>query len=316
MDPKSTPIGSAELHQLVVASSDSISAILRRVRVRAIVPRKSFFTAPWAVQLPGHFGGFFAAVQGTMYLTPAGGASVLLRAGEIGVLLRRQDHVVSDPLGTPAQRPEDFLERREMRERRGIVHVRGEPTSVHFAGWFVEMDGLSDAMRELLPPVVVLRSEETKSSPYLAACFSLLEATESLTETRDATADLTAGLILLAGLHRALEELREQSPAKLAMLLDPHIGPVVKLMCDYPDRDWSMRNLAEEAGLSRTMFHERFVAVAEEPPMRFLRRLRLAHGRQLFQQGLELKAVARRAGYASPSAFAAAYRRAYGSLPA
>jgi len=290
--------------------------MLRRVRVRAIVPRRSAFTAPWAVQLPGHFGGFFAAVHGTMYLTPAGGDPVLLQAGEIGILLRRQDHIVSDPPGTPPQRPEDLLERREMRERRGIVQVQGEPTTVHFAGWFVEMDGLSDALTDLLPSVVVLRAAESDRPSSLDSCFNLLEAAETLTETRDATTDLAAGLILLAGLHRALEELRDRSPAKLAVLLDPHIGPVVKLMCDYPDRDWSMKTLAEEAGLSRSMFHERFVAVAEEPPMSFLRRLRLTRGMQLLKQGLELKAVARRSGYASPSAFAAAYRRQYGSLPA
>lgn len=315
MDGRTSKSAATDLQQFLTASTDPVSAILRRIRVRAIVPRRSAFTAPWAVEFTNGLGGFYAAVRGTMYLTIAGEEPLLLREGDVAVMLRGSDHVVCDPPGTPPRRPEEYLQRHEMRERRGITRVRGEATSVHFAGGFVEVDGLSDAVEQVLPRLVVLKAEEPSLAGSAAPYVSLLEAAEDMHEGRDAVTDLAATLIMLAAIRRALSEMRVSTPGRAAMMLDSHIGPVVKLMCDHPERKWSMQTLADEAGLSRSMFHERFVGIAGEPPMTFLRRLRLDHGRNLIGEGADVGTAARRSGYGSAAAFAAACRREFGQMP-
>lgn len=302
-----------DLHSFLTASSDPLSAMFRRVRVRAIVPKRSAFTSPWAVSVGGEFGAFYAVKSGQMYVTAGSGEPVLLRGGDIIVLLKGVEHVTADPPGTPARSPQEFLEKQEMRERRGIVRLRGEPTSVHFSGGFVEVDGLEPTVAALLPEIVVLRGDDERRPAHLGSILSILDAANELVESRDATTDMVATMIMVAAMHRALEDIRARAPEQLTTMLDPHVGPVIKLMCDHPERDWNMQNLADEAGLSRSMFHERFVGAAGVPPMTFLRRIRLDHGKQLLTRGaIDLTTVARRCGYAS----AAAFRREYGAAPA
>ncbi len=74
--------------------------------------------------------------------------------------------------------------------------------------------------------------------------------------------------------------------------------------------------LARQAGLSKFHFLRQFRAATGHTPMREVRRLRLAHARDLvLGSGMPLKEIARRCGLGSAQALSRAFRQEFGAPP-
>lgn len=82
------------------------------------------------------------------------------------------------------------------------------------------------------------------------------------------------------------------------------------------DREWTLEEAARIAGYDPHHLAHMFTAVVGDPPLRYLRRLRLERAAQaLLEQDLPLVDVAHAAGYRSTEAFARAFRKATGVSP-
>ncbi|GAA3452911.1 hypothetical protein GCM10018962_47440 [Dactylosporangium matsuzakiense] len=87
-------------------------------------------------------------------------------------------------------------------------------------------------------------------------------------------------------------------------------------MHSRPDAPWTVAALAREGGLSRSSFARRFTALAGQPPQAYLTWWRLTLAARLLRESdVPLRVVARRVGYASEFAFAAAFKRRFGTAP-
>ena len=62
-------------------------------------------------------------------------------------------------------------------------------------------------------------------------------------------------------LRRHIEGLPEDSRGWLSGLRDPHVGEALRLIHGRPTEPWTLDGLAQEVGLSRTAFANRFVRV-------------------------------------------------------
>lgn len=107
--------------------------------------------------------------------------------------------------------------------------------------------------------------------------------------------------------------------------LDPHAPPIPaagierarRLIEREPARSWTLATLAREAGMSRTVFAERFASEVGRPPGHFVAECRMREAARMLEAGeRSLKAIAMDVGYRSRSAFSHAYRRWAGRPPA
>jgi AraC-like DNA-binding protein len=81
-------------------------------------------------------------------------------------------------------------------------------------------------------------------------------------------------------------------------------------------RPWTITELAEQAGLTRTSFHAKFFRAFGVGPMDYLRVRRLEAAREaLLYQGISVTDAAFQAGYTNPANFATAFRRRFGVTP-
>jgi AraC-like DNA-binding protein len=104
--------------------------------------------------------------------------------------------------------------------------------------------------------------------------------------------------------------------AWLPSLNDPGLVHAVVAMREDPARAFTLASLAQLAGMSRSVFAERFAAELEVPPMEFLTTLRLERAASLLARSeLRVKAVAARVGYRSRSSFTRAFTLSYGVGP-
>ncbi len=102
----------------------------------------------------------------------------------------------------------------------------------------------------------------------------------------------------------------------LAAATDPGLVRPVAAMLERPAEPLTLEELAECTGMSRSTFSERFAAAFGQPPMEFLRDVRLRRAAHLLETtDLPVKAVARSVGYASRSYFSRAFRSLYGVDP-
>lgn len=119
-----------------------------------------------------------------------------------------------------------------------------------------------------------------------------------------------------------LEILRRQfrTPAPrgwLAAILDPALSRALLALHDNPGRDWTLPDLAQHCGLSRSALVSRFAALLGSSPMRYLRDWRLYLAAEaLAGSQRPIISIATEVGYGSEAAFTRAFSRQFGSPPA
>ncbi len=103
----------------------------------------------------------------------------------------------------------------------------------------------------------------------------------------------------------------------LAPLEDARLGRAVAAMHERPQHSFTLPELAEVAGMSRSVFAARFSDSLGQSPIEFLKALRLARAAQLLARtDLPVKGVAARSGYSSRSSFTRAFVARHGIAPA
>ncbi len=87
-------------------------------------------------------------------------------------------------------------------------------------------------------------------------------------------------------------------------------------MHDALDRRWTVADLAATAGMSRSVFAQRFKNMTGEGPLEYLTRRRMHKARELIlESDRKLSDVAAVVGYNSDGAFHKAFRRLIGVSP-
>jgi AraC-like DNA-binding protein len=118
-------------------------------------------------------------------------------------------------------------------------------------------------------------------------------------------------------MRRYLAALPEGSQGWLAGLRDRYVGHALTLLHAAPEAPWTVDELGQRVGLSRSALHERFAALTGLAPMQYLAnwRMQLAAG-LLRDTAYTVAAVAQEVGYESEAAFARAFKRLVGEPPA
>lgn len=106
-------------------------------------------------------------------------------------------------------------------------------------------------------------------------------------------------------------------PGWVHALADPALARALALLHGSPGQSWSVAHLARRAGLSRSVFYDRFTDRVGEPPAAYLLRWRMTLARQALRDPrLPIAVVAERVGYGSEAAFNRAFKREVGVPPA
>ncbi|WP_312011542.1 MULTISPECIES: AraC family transcriptional regulator [unclassified Bradyrhizobium] len=99
-------------------------------------------------------------------------------------------------------------------------------------------------------------------------------------------------------------------------LRDPRLGRAIGALHRAPGRNWTVAELAAEAGCSRSLFAERFQSMTGQSPLRYLAELRMRLATQwIGDERQPIDVIAQRLGYASQAAFSRAFKRITGQSP-
>ena len=102
----------------------------------------------------------------------------------------------------------------------------------------------------------------------------------------------------------------------MAALADKQMGTVINAMHADPAHDWTLQDLGERAGMSRSNFAQKFKMTVGTSAMDYLTRWRmLLAGDKLTGSGESIATIALSLGYESESAFSTAFKRVMGCSP-
>jgi transcriptional regulator GlxA family with amidase domain len=123
-------------------------------------------------------------------------------------------------------------------------------------------------------------------------------------------------MLFVEALRRYVDTLPTDQLGWLAGMRDAAVGRALALMHERPDEAWTTERLAEEAGLSRSALHQRFVSFIGQPPMQYLAQWRMQLAASwLRDTDAKVFDIALDVGYENETAFSRAFKRSVGESP-
>ena len=315
---------------------DTLSEVLKAVRLKGAVFFDVEASAPWVAEaLPAneiatailpdseHVMEYHVITSGSCWASVVGHDTepVRLLAGDVVAFPQGHAHVMSS---APGMRGDpgpvgDALPKTDAQLPVLFNIDGGGAEQTHLVCGFLGCDSRPfNPLIEALPPILHIPSSDTAHSSWLKEFtrFAVMEANQKRMGGSGILSKL--GELMFAELvRRYVESLPEESRGWLGGLRDRYIGRALNLMHAEPTRDWTLNELAKEAGLSRSSFAERFTLYVGIPPMQYLQkwRLQIAASR-LLEGGGGIAAIAADVGYESEAAFSRAFKRVIGASPA
>lgn len=293
---------------------DPLSGVLALLKPRNTMCGGFDSGGDWSFLFPEHRGiKCYAVVSGHCWLAVEGvDEPVLLAAGDCFLLpLGRPFRLASDLAVSPV----DF---RTMiaAPLNGRVARWGGGGGCFGVGGFFALDGAHvDILLEMLPPIVHIRREADRQ----ALRWSIERMMHELRDPEPGgflVLQQLAQMLLVQALRAHLAGGSGPGVGWLFALADPHIGPAIHALHAEPAHPWTLHELADRVGLSRSGFAQRFKEAVGEPPIAYLARWRmLLAADRLAHSADPIVAIARSLGYESESAFGTAFKRVMGCSP-
>jgi AraC-like DNA-binding protein len=267
-----------------------------------------------AIQFPRHQGiKCYAVVSGQCWLSVEGVPDpVLLTAGDCFLLPRGRPFSLSTDLSLT---PVDYRVLLEALKKGDAASPPEGRQHYIVGGHFALGGGHADILLSSLPPIVHIRKESDKA----AMRWSLERMKEEVRNPQPGgslIAQQLAYMMLVQALRLHLADGARGGVGWLFALADKQMCAAITCMHDDPGRLWTLQELAERAGMSRSVFALRFKETVGATPMEYLTRWRMMlAGDRLKNSSDGLSAIAHSLGYESESAFGKAFRRTMGCSP-
>jgi AraC-like DNA-binding protein len=321
-------------------TQDTLSDVLRGVRLRGAVFFHISGNSDWAAEAPGakeiapllmpgveHVMEYHAVAQGSCWAGIPDGPSVQLFAGDVVMFPHGDAHVVSSAPGMRGNPDPSWLsgvkvDQLPLRIAYNGQGVLSSATPERSADATIVCGFLGCDLQPFNPLIAalprLLHLRATDDDAWIAK-FTQQAVTESHTRRPGGEAMLArmSEMMFVDAVRRYADHLPTQSAGWLAGLRDRFVGRALALMHEQPAQDWTIDELGRRVGLSRSALHERFVQLIGVPPMQYLTQWRMqAAARLLLETRATVATIAFDVGYDSEAAFARAFKRLVGKPPA
>ncbi len=311
-------------------ANDPLSDVLRAVRMKSGVFLDVRMTEPWCMasrvgtndrapvlQNPSQVISFHYLMEGAMLAGVEGGTLITIEAGELVMMPRNDPHILASSLGVPCIDGNSLVKPPVAGSLARVVHGGGGKKAIMLSGFLGCEEGFNPLV-DALPPMIKINVRESASRRLIEGAMTF--AASELERGRVASSGVMSRLseVLFIEVVRSYAETSgDDVTSWFSGLNDPQISQALSAMHRDIAKTWTAQCLAREAGMSRSAFVQRFTAVMEVSPIRYLTAWRLAIGkRALRETARTIGAIGFDVGYEFEDAFSRAFKREYGISPA
>ncbi|CAM3918691.1 AraC family transcriptional regulator [Bordetella bronchialis] len=303
-------------------AGDLVSELLLGMRLYGIQYRRMQFAPPFGIGFGAATGRaqFHFIARGAVFLRTDSGAVHPLKTGDAVLLPHGRAHEV---LSEPDLRTRDIATFDTLKLCETVCAVvAGDRTGDHVGDALI-FSGCMAFDLGGMQPLVAAMPEVMRVDTLLERYPEILPMLEAMArESREERAGYAGILARLADVVSAFivrgwaECGCGDASGWVEALRDPRLGRAIVAMHREPGRDWTVAELAERMGSSRSVFAERFLAVTGMTPLRYLTELRMRLAAQWIRDGrTSIEGAAYELGYGSQAAFSRAFKRIVGHPP-
>ena len=267
----------------------------------------------WLIAMPAEPGIVFGMVlEGEA--SAVCGETIPLRQGDYLLLIGPDEWM----LGTDHTRTAIPFEALEQEPAGLRVNGTGSSPSVRMmAGHFAAKPDGSHLLRRFLPRLIHVGSHEA-AGRRLRSLLTLIDEESAMNDA--ASEPVVRRLLEVMMVEAFRTRLRLSSDVDaglLAGLADTRLRKAIIALHAQLGRSWTVEELADVAGMSRSALADSFTRRVGMPPMVYLSTWRFAIAKQALRSSSRpISEIAQRAGYSSTSAFSNAFRNFVGAGPA
>jgi len=310
---------------------DAFSEILSGVKLNGAVFFRAEFSAPWGFSVPAsnataatlglgtaHLVLFHLLIDGGAVVELANGPCIELKPGDVVIFPHGHPHTMSssraDPWSFPNYGITDKIKSRDL----SPLHAGGGGEASRFVCGYMTCDPyLSRPILNGLPSVFSVNVRTDRSGHWLEnAILHLVEEAASGRVGSEAMLAKLSEALFVDTLRRYVAALPDDQMGWLAGTRDDIVGRSLGLLHGRTAHPWTIADLADQVGISRSALVERFTRYLSEPPMAYLTRWRLQlAARSLERTSRSVAEIAADVGYESEAAFNRAFKREFGQPP-
>ena len=294
----------------------ALSEILRHIHLQGSVYFNACFCSPWGLDIKTSDKAFFHIIErGQCWLhIDSLEQPIPLVGGDILILPHSASHQISDqPNGKCL--PGEQTVKNIMENNNPFA---GEHDNFNIICGYFEFEKDSQLpFINALPEMIHLKQQHRHQFSWLDMVLKLVVAETSMTQPGKGVLIDRITEVLFIQVIRAYIQSNHQEDSFLAALNDKHMSRVLTAMHKAPEQNWSLESLAKEAGMSRSIFANKFHSMIGMTPMKYLLHCRMQLAKTQIQQGRKsLFNIAEQVGYTSDSAFKRAFKRFFDKTPA
>lgn len=289
---------------------DPLTEIVALLRPHAAFSKPIAGRGVWGVRYDAHIlPSFCIVLDGKCWLTIEGEEPRLLERGDFLLLPVTPAFSLVSELGV------ECVPGRPSRRRVRHGDPKGSPDFRMIGGTF-QIELVNAALIELMSQKIHLRAAEFDTSRLTRIIDLIMDEYASERPGRDTILQRLLETMLVEALRWPSLGHESLPPGLIAGLRDAPISGALRAMHSDIKHGWTVAELAKHAGMSRSAFAARFVAIVGCAPMEYLSRWRMSLAKDaLSRGGKSLDRLADEIGYESASAFSTAFRRRLGCAP-
>lgn len=171
-------------------------------------------------------------------------------------------------------------------------------------------------IRQLPDGLLIVAPHDRPYSDLIAASVAVLDAALTHDPGDIAVVRRACEIIMLQLLRFVQRTITETKNAPESIQHDPHLLRSWSAFHSNPAKKWTLKDLANASGLSRSAYIQRFKKAFGAPPLEVITRMRMEQGKYLLRSSTaSLLEIATDIGYSSDAAFIRAFSREYGMTP-
>jgi AraC-like DNA-binding protein len=297
-------------------ANDPLSGVFTVLNVESFLSRRFEAAGSWALRFPQYSHMKFGCViEGRRWVWIEGTtAPLLLEPGDFYLISSGTPYLFASD--ADAEPLDGLSVMKNYLQPDGVVRYgSGQERTVGVGGRFTLDEETSGFLLRSLPPLIHVRGTTPEARSLRSALDLLIYETEAV---RPGNGAIGASLcrIVLVNILRAYIESGEKPEGWLGALADRRIGSAVGKMHQDVAHRWTLQKLANEVGMSRTSFAERFRRLVGMAPLEYLTMWRMTIARNALRgDRTNLANIAEKVGYDSETSFSAAFRRMFGKSP-
>ncbi len=295
---------------------DVLGDVLKAIRLNGSVYFNTCFCSPWGMSLAtSSRASFHIIVNGDAWLKLASDPQpIQLFAGDIILFPTGAAHTISEQADSVCLEASEVVEAYN-NERPLFV---GDTESIGLVCGYVEFDrSMSHPFIDNLPEYIHIKADARTEFYWLDSVIKQIIMESNSTMPGGAAIVDRFTEVLFIQIIRAYAQQSNVDMSYFKALTDKQLSKALQLIHSKPENEWTVDLLANEIGMSRTAFYNRFNELVGETPIKYLYKWRMMQAKQkLIDTQKSINNIAEEVGYQSDSAFQKAFKRFFNFTPA